>query len=185
MRSMSRRVLWERSDVPGFEWCELSPIESGHALRGIALLAADGVPWRVDYRIELDLEGRTRAVRIEAEGGPNLVVIKLDADGAGHWLQDGEPIISSAAALDVDLGFSPSTNTLPIRRLGLAVGERRDIEVAWVLFPSFEVEHGRQSYQRLDERTWRYRSEGFQGDLVVDEEGLVETYAEWRAVARG
>jgi hypothetical protein len=181
---MNRRVLWERSDVPGFEWCELGPIDAGQALRGCALLASDGVPWRVDYRIELDPEGRTRTVRIEAEGNRDRIVIRLDADGTGSWQRDGEEIISSAAALDVDLGFSPSTNTLPIRRLGLAVGERRDIEVAWVLFPSFEVEHGRQSYERLGDRTWRYRSEGFQGDLVVDEDGLVETYAEWRSVAR-
>ena len=47
-----------------------------------------------------------------------------------------------AAALDVDLGHSPLTNTLPVRRLGLREAGRATpstVEVAWVLLPSLEV----------------------------------------------
>jgi hypothetical protein len=93
-------------------------------------------------------------------------------------------VIDDPLTLDVDLGFSPSTNTLPIRRLGLAVGATREIGVLWVLFPTFEIVAGRQTYERLGDRSWRYRSTGFVGDLDVDDVGLVETYAEWRAIAR-
>jgi hypothetical protein len=55
---------------------------------------------------------------------------------------------------------------------------------SWRSRTSFEVQLGRQSYERLGERTWRYRSAGFDADLEVDEDGLVEHYYEWRAVAR-
>jgi hypothetical protein len=185
-----RRVLWERTDIPGFEWCELARSESGGRFEGVALLAFEGVPYRVAYEIELDSDWRTRRVRVTSDGsgganGPSgRTSFELTSDGAGRWERDGTVVIEASSAVDVDLGFSPSTNTLPIRRLDVAIGEQREIEVAWVLFPSLEVEHGRQSYERLGERTWRYRSVGFEADLEVDEDGLVERYYEWRAVAR-
>ena len=180
-----RRVLWERTDVPGFEWCELGQDTAGDTWLGVALLAWEGEPYRVSYRIGLDSARLTRRVSIVSEGPGPAVVLELEADGRGTWRRDGAIVIESPGALDVDLGFSPSTNSLPIRRLELAIGDVREIEVAWVLFPSFEVQLGRQTYERLGERTWRYRSVGFEADLTVDEDGLVDAYAEWRAVARG
>jgi uncharacterized protein len=183
-----QRVLWQSREDDGHEWCELREDGREPMLRGTAVLAEAGDPWRIDYEIWLDEAGRTRRVRIDAEGGPRPVRIDLEADGAGRWTKegDGAVVVDEPGAVDVDLGFSPSTNTLPIRRLAaeVAIGESREIAVAWVLFPSFEVVCGRQMYERTGERSWRYRSGSFVGDLTVDEQGLVETYAVWRAVAR-
>jgi hypothetical protein len=179
-----RRVLWERTDVPGFEWCELGRDPAGDTWLGVTLLAWEGQPYRVSYRIGLDASGSTRRVSVVSEGPGPAVVLELEADGIGTWQRDGAIVVESPGALDVDLGFSPSTNSLPIRRLDVAIGESREIEVAWILFPSFEVTLGRQTYERLGERAWRYRSEGFEADLTVDGDGLVDAYDEWRAVAR-
>jgi hypothetical protein len=176
----TRRVLWQRSDVPGTEWCRLAIDPAGSSLVGTVVLAWETSPWRIEYAIRLDPAGRTRHLAIGADG----VDLVLEADGQGRWTREGTVVIDNPDALDCDLGFSPSTNTLPIRRLGLAIGETREIAVAWVLFPSFEVVLGRQSYERLAERTWRYRSTGFEADLTVDEDGLVVAYYEWRAVAK-
>ena len=91
-------------------------------------------------------------------------------------------------AADVDLGWSPSTNTLPVRRLQLAVGERRDLTAAWVRFPQLAVQPLPQSYTRTGERTWLYESRGaaFRAALEVDEQGLVVDYEGlWRRIAAG
>lgn len=178
------RVLWRRRDVPGLEWCELRATEVPVSLRGVVVLAWEGTPWSVDYSIELDGAGRTRRAVISGSGALGRIWLDLEADGAGRWLSDGDVVVDAPDALDLDLGFSPATNTLPIRRLGLAVGESAEIGVAWVLFPSFEIQYGRQTYERLAERRWRYRSTGFEAELTVDEDGLVESYAEWEAIAR-
>jgi hypothetical protein len=37
---------------------------------------------------------------------------------------------------------------------------------------------------RLADRTWRYRPGAFDAELTVDEDGLVDVYYEWRAIAR-
>jgi hypothetical protein len=180
------RIAWQSSIDVGHEWCELDDGPVSPGLHGTVVVVAAGVPWRITYAIALDDAGRTRHLRVDAEGPDSPVAIDLTADGAGRWVHTAtdEVFVDDPAALDVDLGFSPSTNTLPIRRLGLAVGETREIAVVWILFPAFEIVLGRQSYERLDDRLWRYRSTGFTGDLVVDGAGLVETYAEWTAVAR-
>lgn len=159
-------------------------------LSGTAIVAWDGAPWRIDYDIALDEHGRTRRLTIGADGveaasgGAVRVDLVLEADGNGRWSRDGTIVIDDPEAIDSDLGFSPSTNTLPIRRLGLTIGEQREIAVAWILFPTFEVVLGRQVYERLAERVWRYRSGSFDAELTVDEDGLVDAYYEWHAIAR-
>ncbi len=184
MGARPRRILWRRRDLPGLEWCEFSPTPSGTVLRGVVLLAWEEVPWRISYSIALNGKGRTRRVSLSAEGGPDPISVELEADGTGRWLRGDTVGVDAPDALDVDLGFSPSTNTLPIRGLGLAIGESREIGVAWVLFPSFEIVHGRQTYDRLGEHRWRYRSTSFEAELTVDEDGLVDSYAEWETIAR-
>lgn len=191
-----RRVLWQSSDDPGHEWCSLDDGSAGSAgpadpaqpaqIRGTVVLAAEGVPWRITYAIDLGQAGITRHVTVTAEGSRlEPVALELSHDGRGRWTQadTGAVVVDDPNALDIDLAFSPSTNSLPIRRLGLAVGERREIAVAWVLFPSFEVVNGSQTYERLGELAWRYESASFKAELTVDEHGLVDTYFDWRAIA--
>jgi hypothetical protein len=178
------RIVWQRHDTPGAEYCQVDRTETGARLSGVGVVAVEGLPERVDYAIELDAEGRTRLVQVTAVGPEGTRVVSLSADGHGTWRRDGEVLFEGPDLLDVDLGFSPVTNSLPVWRLGLAVGERREIGVAWVLFPEMEVVTGRQSYERVAELAYVYRSEGFEARLRLFPDGLVERYADlWEAVA--
>jgi hypothetical protein len=86
--------------------------------------------------------------------------------------------------VDVDLSFTPATNTLPIRRLDLRVGDQAEIEVAWLTWPDLDVRPVRQVYARLEENRYRYTQGDFTAELVVDEQGLVLDYEGlWHAVA--
>jgi uncharacterized protein len=137
----------------------------------------------VRYSIEVDEAWRTRAMQVEIENDGRHRT-RLVADGAGHWSRDGKQLPALDQCLDVDLEWSPSTNTLPIRRLGLALGETKAVAAAWVRFPSLDVQRLDQSYQRIDLRRYRYRSGRFTADLAVDEDGVVLQYGvNWKAVA--
>ena len=88
--------------------------------------------------------------------------------------------------IDVDLGFSPVTNTLPIRRLDPAIGEAVAVTAAWVRFPELTIEPLPQRYIRLAERRYRYESAGgaFVAEIEVDDLGLVTAYeGGWRRIA--
>ena len=86
---------------------------------------------------------------------------------------------------DVDVRVTPATNTLPIRRLELAMHQAVEVRAAWVGLPDLQVASLEQIYERVDERRYRYRSGDFAADLVVDDAGLVLRYGDrlWSALA--
>jgi hypothetical protein len=92
-------------------------------------------------------------------------------------------------ALDIDLGWSPSTNTLPIRRLGLEIGQTSgEFIAAWVRFPDLTLQPLPQEYVRLADRQYRYssRSGAFVANLLVDDDDLVLDYEGfWQRVEAG
>lgn len=94
------------------------------------------------------------------------------------WTVDGRGRHDLTAAREVDLAVSPLTNTLPIRRLDLAIGETVDITTAYVAVPELTVLPDGQRYTRLSDREYRYesRDSAFERVITVDEQGLVVTY---------
>jgi uncharacterized protein len=184
-RPMGKRrwILWQGVIAPSMERLVAARTENGCRLSGLILQAHQDEPYVVRYSVDVDDAWRTRAVQIEVENDGHHQTA-LETDGAGLWSRDGEPLPGVENCLDVDLEWSPSTNTLPIRRLGLALGETKTVAAAWVRLPSLDVERLDQSYERLDERRYRYRSGRFTADLAVDEDGMVLQYGvNWKAVA--
>jgi len=78
----------------------------------------------------------------------------------------------------IDLSASPFTNTLPVRRCNLAIGESIDIIAAYVAFPELTLTPDPQRYTRLDALIYRYESldSDFTRDIEVDGNGLVVNY---------
>ena len=177
----TRRVAWRRSDeVEADEHCTLTRRDTGIALVGTVLGAESGIPVRTEYRVFADGAGFTSAVHVRDLRGFGQRTLTLARDAKGNWRVDDRPDRSLRGCSDVDLGCSPSTNTLPIRRLGLRVGASKTIQAAWVRFPELTVHKVAQTYTRLDEATYRYESGSFEAELTVDDEGLVAAYAAWR-----
>jgi hypothetical protein len=109
-------------------------------------------------------------------------MLTLGRNARGGWTVDGQPVRALKGCSDVDLGCSPSTNTLPIRRLRLDIGGSHTIGAAWVRFPDLTVHKIAQTYTRLDEFTYRYASATFEAELTVDDDGLVTVYSQWRRI---
>ncbi|BAN01416.1 putative glycolipid-binding domain-containing protein [Ilumatobacter coccineus] len=105
----------------------------------------------------------------------------LGTDGAGRW---GEVNGAHRPDLDgcsvLDLGCTPFTNTLPIRRLTLDVGDGADITAAVVDVETLGVAPVKQRYEHLAPQRWRYSNldSGFSTEIAVDEYGLVHDYPE-------
>ncbi len=182
-RTSTTTIAWHLPGFLGAEWCEVQRGPQGTRIHGVALVPEDG-PNRIDYAIELDAGDLTRAVHVAAETPTGLVEIELSGDGAGTWHRGNEKVLVMPGAVDVDLGFSPVTNSLPIWRLDLPVGTAHVIDVLWIKFPGFELIHAKQTYRRLAFDRYRYSSGKFAAEMRVGADGLVEEYAEWVAVGR-
>jgi hypothetical protein len=179
----SKSVFWSRVDRPGSEIFTLERDGDGWVVSGTVLLWHLGRAFHIDYAIECRPDWTTRAVAVDLESDEESRRLRLEVAG-GVWMRErGGAIESVQGALDVDLSFSPSTNTLPIRRLDLPVGAGADVVAAWVKVPDLAVEPLPQRYTRLAERRYRYESRGgsFTAEIDVDEAGVVEDYAGiWR-----
>jgi uncharacterized protein len=177
----TRRIAWRRSDeVETDEFATVTIRDTGMALVGTVIGAASGVPLRIEYRVLTDGSGMTTAAHVRDLRGFEQRALTLERNTKGVWSVNGAVERRLKGCTDVDLGFSPSTNTLPIRRLKLAIGASQTIQAAWVRFPELTVEKTGQTYSRLDEFTYRYESGNFSAELVVDDDGLVAAYADWR-----
>ena len=177
----TRRVAWRRSDdVPADELCTLTVRDGGLSLVGTVLGSEGGLPVRIEYQVMADGTGMTTAVHVRDLRGFVVRTIALARDARGGWTVEGRPAPLLGRCTDVDLGCSPSTNTLPIRRLRLGVGASHTIQAAWVRFPELTVVKAAQTYTRVDDLTYRYASGDFQAELTVDDDGLVTAYAAWQ-----
>ena len=163
--------------MPGREEARIEQTADGWCLTGRLEVEEESVGAQLEYLIECKRDWRTRQTVVTGSAWGAPMRFELAADGAGHWTLNGAPLPLVEGALDVDLGFTPATNLLPIRRLDLAVGERADVRTAWVRFPELRVEALEQSYQRDAARVVRYDAlvdgERFQARLDTDDFGRV------------
>lgn len=173
-------MRWRRLNVPGREEARVARVPTGWLLTGEVACKEEGVAASLHYRIDCDPSWVTRSAVVEGEVGGRAIRVALAADGSGRWSRDGAPLPELDGALDVDLGFTPATNTLPIRRLALAVGESRAVRSAWLRFPDVRLEPLEQTYTRETESVYRYRalldSEHFTARLDTDAFGRVRLY---------
>ena len=177
----TRRVAWRRSDeVATDEQCTLTVRGGGLSLVGTVIGAEGGVPVRIEYRVLADGAGLTTAVHVRDLRGFETRTVALERDAKGNWTIDGVRAAGLKGCTDVDLGCSPSTNTLPIRRVSLAIGASNTIKAAWIRFPELSIVKASQTYARLDEFTYRYSSGDFTAELTVDDDGLVAAYGVWQ-----
>ncbi|MCK9792168.1 putative glycolipid-binding domain-containing protein [Isoptericola sp. 4D.3] len=131
-------------------------------------------PVRVEYAMELDTAWAFRALRLRSSTGRQLDLSRDE----GSWRLDGAARPDLVEAVDVDLSFTPFTNTLPIRRLDLAVEAAADIVTAYVDGETFEVAPDPQRYTRLaaDRYVYESRDTDFHRELTVDADGFVVDY---------
>jgi hypothetical protein len=174
------RIRWRRLDVPGREEARVERTGNGWRLTGQLEVEESGLATRLHYAIDCDDEWRTRSATIDGTVNGAPIRFALVADGDGHWMRDGKLLSEVAGALDVDLGFTPATNTLPIRRLALAVGESAPVRSCWLRFPELRLEPLEQTYTRESEQAFRYQAlvdgEPFMARLDTDAHGRVLRY---------
>lgn len=153
-------------------------VHGGWRLSGTAVFDHRGLACGLHYDIGVDAAWRTRSAIVEGWVGAKNVRREIAVSASRRWTMDGKSQPGVAGCLDIDLNFSPSTNVLPIRRLGIGIGEEGAVRAAWLRFPSFRLEPLDQLYRRTGRRAYRYESAGgrFVRELEVDASGLVTRY---------
>ncbi|MGK0332714.1 MAG: hypothetical protein ACI89G_002809, partial [Minisyncoccia bacterium] len=103
----------------------------------------------------------------------------LGTDGSSRWGElNGAHRPDLDGCYDIDLSITPFTNTLPIRRLQLDVGDAADITTAMVDVETLGIVPVHQRYHRLATNRFAYSNldSGFETEFDIDAYGLVNDY---------
>jgi hypothetical protein len=169
---MMKRIRWRGLDRDSLEYMVFRPVPSGFRAEAVIVDAEYGLSYTIDLnenwtfrRLDLAMTGEDRELALHYDG-------RTWTNGAGTAL----PYLD--AAREIDISISPITNTLPVRRLGLAVGESAEIVTAYIEFPTLNVIADPQRYTRLSEDRYEYKSldSDFLREIIVDEDGFVIEY---------
>jgi hypothetical protein len=165
-------AAWREGGAGASHVCSLRAEDGGYELVGAGTATGGDQQLEMRFTVRTDATWATRHAALRA--GPREIT--LLADGLGGWTVDGADRADLQGSADVDLECSPATNTLPIRRLALSLGQAAEIDAAWIRFPSLTVERSTQRYERVGDRRYRYSSGTFSVELDVDPAGLVVEY---------
>jgi uncharacterized protein len=194
----ARLLIWRGLDEWRSEVAQIHLEAGGVGARGTQI-AVDPLPYRLDYRLQAPERFITRSLELEVRGDGWRRELYLSHDGQGSWrshaAQVGEPEVDLPAAggdtsglgesLDCDLGLSPLTNLMPIRRHGLHQGPgEAGLLAAWVSVPDLALHASAQRYQHVraapEGAVVRFTDEGmfmgFTSELEVDGDGLIRVY---------
>ncbi|MBI1417425.1 MAG: hypothetical protein GC146_09400 [Limimaricola sp.] len=165
-------VMWLRQDRPGNDACRFALIDDELLIEGSTSETAGQF---LHYRVRAAADGVTRRARIG-----DVPMLTFEHEGDGRWMMNGIEVPEVRGALDFDLGVTPATNTLAIRRMNLAVGDSAEAVAAWLDPSDWMLKPLKQRYTRVSETEYDYASDtGFSARLTVDEHGIVRDYPGW------
>jgi hypothetical protein len=179
-RSQGRPTLicWRRIDMISLELLALRTGTEGVWAESSVICAVDG-GFRLDHAWELTRDWRALSLRIERRDANGRRRLTLERDGRG-WCVDGEHRPDLDGVDDPDLSVTPFCNTLVMRRIPAVDGASLTVDTAYVNGDDLTVTRSRQRYDCKGPGRFRYIdlgvAAGFEADLQVDEEGLVQHY---------
>lgn len=143
----------------------------------MAVFRHDLGPARVAYRVDCDDAWLTREGVLQARLGETTLNLHIRRQN-GAWRINGAPVSGLDGCVDLDLGFTPSTNLLQLRRVALAVGEQAHFSVAWLDVPQATLVALPQRYERRSADCYWYESPtaGYAATLEMHESGFVRVY---------
>jgi len=170
--------LWRHLHYEGHDICRLFRRPAGWVLEGCAVFTDGSRPSQLLYTIATDRQWRSRHAFVEGYIGRRRVHARIAAGRGSRWRLSSRRQTQVDGCVDLDLAFTPATNVIALRRLGLAVGAQGESRAAYLEFPSMRMSLLEQTYRRIGAREFDYAAPrfGYRGRLVVDRHGAAQIY---------
>lgn len=176
-QSKDKVIVWKSTYVNTTEYTTIKftdNIQVNGQITGQGL----GKFFNINYQLEINQQWEIQGLKINFVSDSSFN-ISLHRNEKKQWLNEKGEILSKLNnCTDVDITLTPFTNTLPINRLNLAIGESKEIEVVYFDLPTNKFNPAKQRYTNLGNGVYKYEnlSSGFTSNLQVDDDGLVLNY---------
>ena len=172
------RVKWRALDREGEDTCRLAQVDGGWVLLGHARFRdADGLA-ALDYVVRCAPDWQTLGADIAGKHGDRSISIKIERNDE-TWTRNGTVQDAVAGAIDIDLGFTPATNLMPLRRLFARGVPKLETRSAWLRYPECDLKPLDQIYDAGNSEelvSYNARQTGFSTQLCVHHSGFVTLY---------
>lgn len=167
---------WRRLDAEGTDRCTLAQVDNGWILAGQALWREGAVDCRLTYAVRCDPEWRSLSADVTGRCGEMEVRLRIAPAGKG-WALNDVPQPGTEGLADIDLGFTPATNLLPVKRL-TGQGGVHQAPAAWLVPGLDRLERLDQTYARETAGSTRYAAPavGYADVLELHGSGFVTRY---------
>jgi hypothetical protein len=171
-------LCWRRLDMTGLELLALRTAADGISVDSSVIGVWDG-GFQIDHAWTLTPDWRALSLRITRRDARGRHTLTLEREGGG-WRVDGALRPDLDGASEPDLSVTPFCNTLIMRKMSAVDGASLTVDAAYVDGDNLTVTRSRQRYDYKAPGVFRYIdlgvAAGFEADLHVDEERLVQHY---------
>ena len=175
---MLANLVWRSKEYPSLENCTAIISSVGSEISSVVIGVAEHKIFNIEYNLKINSHWKTEEVKINStiEGFAKSLAFK--SDGRGNWQENGHILEQFEGCIDVDIPLTPFTNTLPIKRLNMQIGQAQIIRVVYLDLLSNEIKPVTQKYVRLSDREYKYENvpNDFEAVITVDESGFVVDY---------
>ena len=156
---MQANILWKGIEYNSLENCLLTADDSGNWIESNIIGSYQRDIYHVEYRIHTNTFWETIYCELKTQ---------VNGVKQQHRFEN----------VEVDLPLTPFTNTLPIRRLKMKIGQAREIVVLYLDVLTNEFRPVRQKYERLSDFQYKYENipNDFEAVITVDKDGFVVDY---------
>jgi hypothetical protein len=174
---MQKIIVWKNSLINATEFVKIDK-EELTTVKGYITGEGYEKPWQINYTLTINARWEVQTVFVDVMSEQNYT-IQLYKNEQLQWMnENGEHLPAFDGCVDIDISFTPFTNTLPINRLQLTKGEGHDLRVLYIDIQQGVCKAVKQRYLNKGGKIYKYENEdsGFTSELLVDADGYVVDY---------
>ncbi|WP_322864773.1 putative glycolipid-binding domain-containing protein (plasmid) [Aquicoccus sp. G2-2] len=171
-------ILWKRLDQEGHDACRFAKTAGGWTIEGAAVFEHDGNPANLAYRLVCDQQWTSLEASVSGWIGRSNIRINIERADDDGWCVNGKKNKALAGLKDIDVGFTPASNTNAIRRLNLSESDEAKSVAVWLDTADWTIKPLPQTYRRVHGHAYEYTSpqHDYRATLLVDGFGAVTDY---------
>lgn len=176
---MNLTLTWDGIENRTLEKCLVKTSAEGYEVVSEIKGTIDAKPVELRYRILLDDKWSVKEFYAENCLSSNNFKIHYLQANPGQWIdENGLSLPQFNDCIDIDIFPTPFTNSLPLKRTPLHIGESAEFKMLWVDLIDGVSRCDLQRYKRLDNNTYRFTSldTGFTADIDFTEDLFVQHY---------
>lgn len=171
-------ALWTCLDKSGHDACRISRIADGWSIEGTAVFCHQGDVASLSYCLVCDDRWCSQSALVKGWVGGKNIEISISQEPGRGWSINGLHDEAFEGLLDIDLGFTPASNTNALRRLNLTESQTASSIAVWLDTEDWKVKKLPQEYARTSPNAYDYSSpmHGYQATLRTTDFGIVSEY---------